>query len=96
MAATSYLATGEVAGELLQRNVLEEGMGEGQRGKASEDEVVDKGVETLQTVELSQFLKVQIGLLIHLPLQVLAAEIHCLPHLNNTKFMKVMFFLINK
>lgn len=58
--------------------------GERERGEACEDEVVDEGVESLQTVEQSQLLQVQVVVLTHLPLQVLAAEIHHSPHLNHS------------
>lgn len=47
--------------------------------------MVDECVESLQTVEQSQLLQVQVVVLTHLPLQELAAKIHHSPHLNNNK-----------
>lgn len=80
-----YLATGKVGGEFVQGNVVEEILGEGERGEAGEDEVVDEAVQPLEAVEQSQFLQVQVVVLTHLLLQVLAAEIHHSPHLIDSR-----------
>lgn len=48
--------------------------------------MVNECVKTLQTVEQSQLLQVQVVVLTHLPLQVLTAEIHHTPHLNENTF----------
>lgn len=77
----SYLATREVGSEFVQWNTLKKVRSERECGETCEDEVVNEDIESLQTVDLSQFLEVQVVLLIHLPLQVLAAEIHRSPQL---------------
>lgn len=61
---------------------MKEVWGEREAGKACDDEVIDEGIQSLQTVEQSQFLQVQVVVLAHLLLQVLAAEIHHSPNLN--------------
>lgn len=68
----------------MYRNVTKEIRGERKRSEACKDKVVDECVESLQTVEQSQLLQVQVVALSHLPFQVLAAEIHHSPHLNNS------------
>lgn len=65
----------------MQGNVLKKVRSERESGESSEDEVVDVAVEALQTVELRQLLQVQVVFLAHLPLQVLAAEVHRAPQL---------------
>lgn len=77
----SYLATREVRSEFVQRNTLKKVSSERECGETCEDEVINKDIEPLQTVDLCQFLEVQVVLFIHLPLQVLAAEIHRSPQL---------------
>ena len=80
----------------MQRNVTKEIRGERKRSKVCEDEVVDECVESLQTVEQSQLLQVEVVVLTHLPLQVLTAEIHHSPHLNNSRVGKWNRYKIDK
>lgn len=61
---------------------MKEVRGERECGEVRDDEVIDEGVQSLKTVEQSQFLQVQVVVLTHLLLQVLAAEIHHSPNLN--------------
>lgn len=67
----------------MERNVPQEIRGERERSKAREDEVVNERVESLQTVEQSQLLQVQVVVFAHLSLQELAAKVHHSAHLNN-------------
>lgn len=76
------LLTGEVRGELVQGDVLQEVGGERERGEVLEDEAVHKDVQPLQAVEESQLLQVQVVVRANLHLQVLAAEVHRLPDLD--------------
>lgn len=66
----------------MQRDVPEELGGEGERGEASEDEVIDECFQSLQTVLQRQLLQVQVVVLAHLLLQELATKVHDSPHLS--------------
>lgn len=61
---------------------MQEVGGEGQRGEVCEDEAVHAGVQALQAVQQGQLLQEQEVVLTQPPLQVLAAQIHHPPHLD--------------
>lgn len=67
----------------MERNVPQEIRGERERSEAREDEVVNECVESLQAVEQSQLLQVQVVVFSHLSLQELAAKVHHSAHLND-------------
>lgn len=77
----SHLITAQVGGQLVDRDVVQELYGGGEGGEVFQDEPVDEGVQTLQTVEQRQFLQVQEVILVQVLLHVLAAEIHRSPNL---------------
>lgn len=52
----------------MYRNVTKEIRGERERSEACKDKAVDECVESVQTVEQSQLLQVQVVVLSHLPL----------------------------
>ena len=80
---TTDLLTAQVGGQLVQGDVLQEVGSQRQRGEVLEDEAVHEGLQALQAVEESQLLQVQVVVLAHLHLQVLAAEVHRLAHLHS-------------